>query len=1018
MSTHTGAVTVVRFSPNGRYLASGSDDRVVLIWERDEMRVPRQEFGSQGEADSEVWVARKRLVGHDNDVQDLAWAPDSSLLVTVGLDSSIIIWSGSTFERLKRFDAHESHVKGITFDPARKYFATSSDDRTVRIIRYHKPSPNEITFSIESTISAPFIGSPISTYFRRLSWSPDGNHIAASNATNGPVPTIAIINRGTWDSDISLIGHEAPVEVASFCPRVFLMQKPAPGDNLESANPVTVVATAGQDKTLAIWNTSNPRPLLVARNVAEKAITDIVWSPDGTKMYASSLDGTILIASFEDGELGWPLDLEEAQKQLTRYGGNKDEMQIPESVEQLVLEEKINDQEKINNVKRMDELMGGTGVDTGDAIGVVNGTENGKMDKMDVDSAVTANGASTPGNASVELSNSASQTTAATAATAPANETATTATTTAANTTTSSTPTTTTTGSANSAATTSTSTIGAAASSGTPSTPKKITQRITITKDGKKRVAPQLLTTSSIEPRMPQAPLVNAAGAAAGTNLSSEPHLQAMEMSKPSYNLPKGGVQSLVIGTKRKQEDTDGVNGDEAVGSGTVNGSSTQQKKQKPEEIPEFIRPAVVSPATTVSQVRLAVPKVQTFFSHGKGASAVNGGRSVLEIRNGTGNEQEPTKVSVSKRGQIVFVDFLPRYGHLAAGDGSVFWAVATEDGVIHVYTAAGRRLLPSIVLGSSISFLESQGPYLLAITSIGMVHIWDMKRQVAVLKPAVSLAPILDTSLKYVENGLSRAPNVTQCGVTNKGHAIITLSNGQGYTYNEPMGSWQRISDSWYAFGSQYWDSNGMPGVDVFGVSSKRDDGSVSVAGSRANRRGYSGGLIALAERRTNEEVVVKSGSRGRYLQRLAKNRMLQEGYEGFEAAVSLAHLETRISAAIVLDSGDELRKFLITYARRVGEEGMKDRLEELCKDLLGPEGDIASADTDGSVAAATDGQLSISSNDRTSGPVPVWKPTLCDIQKKDLLKEVIFAAGKIREVQHVLLPYARALGLTLTTD
>lgn len=52
------------------------------------------------------------------------------------------------------------------------------------------------------------------------SWSPDGAHITASNATNnkGFVFIAAVIARNSWTSEISLVGHENTVEVAvSIC---------------------------------------------------------------------------------------------------------------------------------------------------------------------------------------------------------------------------------------------------------------------------------------------------------------------------------------------------------------------------------------------------------------------------------------------------------------------------------------------------------------------------------------------------------------------------------------------------------------------------------------------------------------------------------------------------------------------------------------------------------------------------------------------------------------------------------
>jgi hypothetical protein len=45
------------------------------------------------------------------------------------------------------------------------------------------------------------------------SWSPDGAHVAAANAVNGIQCIAAVINRDDWNADVSLVGHQLPVEV-------------------------------------------------------------------------------------------------------------------------------------------------------------------------------------------------------------------------------------------------------------------------------------------------------------------------------------------------------------------------------------------------------------------------------------------------------------------------------------------------------------------------------------------------------------------------------------------------------------------------------------------------------------------------------------------------------------------------------------------------------------------------------------------------------------------------------------
>lgn len=336
MSRHNGAVTCIKFSPNGKYLASGSDDKICLIWEKENKEDYEKEFGNLSFG-AEHWTVRKRLVAHENDIQDICWSPCGSLLITVSLDRLIMIWNGNTFERIKKYVVHQSMVKGIIFDPANKFFATASDDRTVCIFRYYKKLDdfNKYEFQIETIVANPFKQSPLTSYFRRMSWSPDGQYIAVPNAKNGPVTCVSIINRGSWDTDISLIGHEAPCEVCSFSPCLYVSSG-SESNTIDNANQHTFLVTAGQDRSIVVWKTQSSRPFLVAQNIVDDSITDICWSPEGYFLYFSCLDGSITCISFDESELGKVIASELTEIQLQKFG--TDSNIVPESVDQLQLE--------------------------------------------------------------------------------------------------------------------------------------------------------------------------------------------------------------------------------------------------------------------------------------------------------------------------------------------------------------------------------------------------------------------------------------------------------------------------------------------------------------------------------------------------------------------------------------------------------------------------------------------------------------------------------------------------------
>ncbi|WRT70374.1 uncharacterized protein IL334_007372 [Kwoniella shivajii] len=306
MAAHTGPVLTVRWAHHGRFLATGSDDQVIMIWGIDPEGAGRL-WGSE-EVNHENWKALTRLVGHVADVVDLAWSRDDSMLASVGLDSKVWIWDGTTFERLRKLDLHQGFVKGVCWDPVGNFLATQSDDKTVRVW-------NTEDWSLVETVSKPFETSPQSTFFRRLSWSPDGAFIAASNAMNGPVFVAAVIEREGWASDISFVGHENTIQVAAFNPRLFFRKDDAPGRATASC----MLALGANDFSISIWRNTMHKPLVVLKDIFGRDLLDLCWSNDGYNLYGCSADGSICAISFDPSEfpeLGQP---EMTQKVLDEY---------------------------------------------------------------------------------------------------------------------------------------------------------------------------------------------------------------------------------------------------------------------------------------------------------------------------------------------------------------------------------------------------------------------------------------------------------------------------------------------------------------------------------------------------------------------------------------------------------------------------------------------------------------------------------------------------------------------------
>jgi WD40 repeat protein len=105
---HTDWVIDVAFSPDGKLLASASDDQTVIVW------------------DAMTGAAVKTLEGHTDQVTAVVFSPDSKLIASASNDQTIIVWDARTGTATKILEGHTDQVTAVTFSPDGKLLASAS----------------------------------------------------------------------------------------------------------------------------------------------------------------------------------------------------------------------------------------------------------------------------------------------------------------------------------------------------------------------------------------------------------------------------------------------------------------------------------------------------------------------------------------------------------------------------------------------------------------------------------------------------------------------------------------------------------------------------------------------------------------------------------------------------------------------------------------------------------------------------------------------------------------------------
>ncbi|KAH3894120.1 protein HIRA-like [Dreissena polymorpha] len=348
MDNHLACVNCVRWSGNGRYLASGGDDKLVLIWEISRYGAGGSVFGSDSKI-VECWRPTHTLRGHAGDVLDLAWAPGDIWLATCSIDNTVIIWNAEKMpEQVAVLKGHTGLVKGVTWDPVGKYVASQSDDKSLRIWRTRD-------WQQEAIVTEPFKECGGTTHVLRCDWSPDGHYVVSAHAMNNSGPTAQIVERDGWKTSLDFVGHRKAITVVRFNPGI--LSKKFKKD-LTKPQQYTCCAIGSRDRSLSIWLTALKRPLVVTHDLFNNSILDISWASSGTELMCCSCDGTVAYIQFKQEEIGTPMSradkthlLEKIYgKTVTKTSASSVANQIIESADILKLQQQRQKQQQNSSI--------------------------------------------------------------------------------------------------------------------------------------------------------------------------------------------------------------------------------------------------------------------------------------------------------------------------------------------------------------------------------------------------------------------------------------------------------------------------------------------------------------------------------------------------------------------------------------------------------------------------------------------------------------------------------------------